>query len=114
MMLGTDIENIDRFPEFDSNKDFYNKIFSEKEINYCLKKDNPRQSFAGKFSAKEAVIKCLGTNEIELKNIEILNEVSGKPYVSIDKKKSNIQISISHTKDLAFAVAMSYPEKLSR
>ena len=67
-----------------------NLIFTEEEIKYCKNKKEPYISFAGKFCAKEAVIKAYG-KKIPFTNMEI-NAQSGKPAVYVNgKKRRNIQ-----------------------
>ena len=69
-------------------------------------KMEPHLSFAGKFCAKEAVIKLLDKS-IEMKSIEILNNRNGKPEIYIKGiKKDNIKCSISHSNTYAIAIAM--------
>ena len=65
--IGVDIVDINRFKNMDykNNKKFYQKIFLDSEIEYCLKFKNSEQHFAGKFAAKEAVKKAvLSTKKI--------------------------------------------------
>ena len=52
-----DIESISRFRmmPFVKHKNFYKRIFTEREIMYCLSKMNPYQHFAVRFCAKEAL-----------------------------------------------------------
>ena len=82
--IGTDIVNIKRM-EHSLKKygfSFKNRIFSKKEISYCEKKKNSSSSYAKRFAAKEAFTKALGTGirkGVNLKNIEITNNVYGKP-----------------------------------
>ena len=76
------------------------------------------ETYAGIFSAKEAISKAIGTGvrEFSLTDLEILNDDLGKPYVVVSErldkiiksKKENyqIEISISHSKKYATAVAM--------
>ncbi len=54
--IGIDLSNIERFKKksFETNKDFYKKIFTQKEILYCLKFKNSYDRFAGKFALKES------------------------------------------------------------
>lgn len=93
--VGVDIEKISRFRKVSEN--FLKLVFSKKEIQYCKNKKEPFISFAGKFCAKEAVIKAY-PNKIPLKDIEILNGEGGKPKVYIrGKLKKKIYCSISHT-----------------
>ena len=59
--IGIDLVEINRFKErpYNANKSFYKKIFSEEEINYCLKFSDSYRHFAGKFALKEALIKSI-------------------------------------------------------
>lgn len=110
MGLGTDIEYVCRFRQLpiQKNKQFYSKIFSEEEIKLCLTRPNPCQSFAARFAAKEAIIKAANPISLSFKDIEVLNK--GKaPSAKILKKRFNklkLKVSISHTEELALAVAM--------
>jgi holo-[acyl-carrier protein] synthase len=101
--LGVDLEDVENLPEAaDFRTDaFYTRTFSKREISYCLLQENPLQSFAGKFAAKEAIIKSdAAYAALSLSDIEILNDRNGKPYFE------NFRISISHTKHSAVAVAI--------
>jgi holo-[acyl-carrier protein] synthase len=87
------------------------KIFTENEIQYCEKKENSSQHYAVRFAGKEAVVKAFSCYNlsISLKHIEILNKKNGCPYVKIlDDKFSDfeIKISLSHSNDIAIAVAI--------
>ena len=59
--IGIDIIDINRFSEkpYSENKIFYEKIFHNSEIKYCLNHKNSSQSFAAKFAIKESVIKSI-------------------------------------------------------
>ena len=109
MEIGIDIVKISRFDkEKISNEKFLNKIFTKNEIEYCKKKDNPSKYFATRFAGKESVIKALSSfnEKINFKQIEILNEDNGRPFVKIlnnNKSKYNIKISMSHSFDEAIA-----------
>ena len=67
-------------------------------------------TLAGKFAAKEAISKALGSGigkKLRFKEISILNETSGKPFAKIDRYNlENIHISISHSNDNAVALAI--------
>jgi len=71
--IGVDIEDISRFSKlsYTSKKSFYDKIFTKKEIKYCLSKKNPYPHFTVRFCAKEATIKALENSNLSLKEIEI-------------------------------------------
>ncbi len=102
--MGIDIINVNRFSlkKLSKNKQFYRKIFTKKEINYCTKFKNPYTHFAGKFALKEAVIKALN-KKIGLLEIETFHK-NNIPYVKL-KNYDNFSIaSISHEENVAVAV----------
>lgn len=114
ILTGTDIIEINRIKESIEGlgENFKNKIYTEKEIEYCESKKNVKyQHYAGRFAAKEAIFKAISEllddkYEISWKDAEILNDKQGKPRVTFTSKKlqekiENIDISISHCKDYA-------------
>ena len=103
--IGIDIEDISRFrkKEFKKNRDFYNKIFTKREIDYCLKKSDPYQHFAARYCAKEAFIKALHKKIEDFKSVEvILNR--NKP--TILWKGYDISLSLAHEPEKAVAVVI--------
>lgn len=103
ILAGVDIESVARFKSLYTNENFINIIFTKEEIDYCMGKSEPYISFAGKFCAKEAVLKAV-SNKLAMKEIEILNSPSGKPCVFIHgKQQDHISCSISHTEEYAVA-----------
>ena len=119
-MIGTDIIEVSRIEKLikDKGDRFLNRIYTQKEIDYCESKgSNKFQHYAGRFAAKEAVFKILAVNfsnqnnnkPLKFQNIEILNNDDGSPYVNIihDVMVLNtLRISISHIKEYATAVAI--------
>lgn len=116
--IGTDIVEINRISDILSKQDrFIYKIFTEEEIR-ILRSRNMRPEFvAGRFAAKEAVSKALGTGfrEFSFQDIEVINNELGKPEVKLYGKaeqiagangKYNLQLSISHGRDAAIAYAI--------
>lgn len=115
--LGNDIIEIQRIRDTIERHGthFYKKIFTEKELEYCLQNKDPAPSLAGRFSAKEAIAKALGTGfgqSISWLDIEILNDEKGRPHVTFSETFNNtfsfpeVLISISHCKSYATAVAI--------
>ena len=111
--VGTDIVEINRIRRLiDKYKSkFIDRIFSESEIAYCTDKKDPSIHFAGKFSAKEAVKKALSNQYkdtfFSFKEISIINNDKGKPFISIDNIDPRfIDISISHTNNYAISFAI--------
>lgn len=87
---------------------FINKIYSSKEQVYCSSKSNPYMHYAGRFAAKEAVMKALmssGYNKpISFISIQIESLKSGEPNVIFQNPQKGIcKVSISHTKSHAIA-----------
>jgi len=108
--LGVDILQISKLPHVNDFREssFYIENFSISEFSYCLLKADPYKSFAGKFAAKEAIVKA--NNDFKnrsFKEIEILNDEYGKPYFN------NFSISISHEDDYAIAIASYTKNTLS-
>lgn len=116
--IGNDIIEVDRIEKAVDRHGHHiiNKIFTEKEQDYCLKFPNPFERFAGRFAAKEAIAKALGTGigkDVSWKDIEIINdEGSGKPIVILSEKiqlkfmDPKILVSLSHTSKYASAIAI--------
>jgi len=107
--VGIDLSSIERFKKktFETNKGFYKKIFTEKEITYCLKYKNYYERFAGKFALKEALIKSI-SEKIHLCKIET-SHVKSKPMIKLIgiKQKYKFLVSLSHEKDYAIAIVIS-------
>jgi holo-[acyl-carrier protein] synthase len=91
------------------------KLFTTKEQDYCLKHKDPVPHFAGRFSAKEAVVKALGTGfgeHASWLDIEILNDARGKPVVYLSSileeriKGTSLLVSISHCHSYVTAFAI--------
>jgi len=117
--IGTDIIEISRIREaINRTSSFKRKVYTEKEIEYIEKKKEPYASYAGRFAAKEAVSKALGTGVrgFSLNDVEILNDELGKPTVTLYNNLLNhaedfkIQISISHSREYAVSTVIIYKE----
>jgi len=96
---------------------FLARILTEAERAYCQRHREPVQRVAGRFAAKEAVLKALGTGwrgQIAWTDVEILNDPAGQPHVHLTghtaelAKQLGIErifISITHTEHYAAAIA---------
>jgi len=124
--IGTDIieclriaQMIERHGEL-----FINRVYTEHEIAYCSTKKASTQHYAGRWAAKEAVLKVLGTGwkrGISWRDIEVRNKPSGAPTITLyagardvaEKLEiKNLLISISHCR--SHATAYSIAEGLAR
>ena len=117
--IGTDIIEVARVKKsIETIGGFKEKIYGSTEIEYCGSKANRYEHFAGRFAAKEAFLKAIGTgwrNGIAFKEIEIVNDELGKPELKLNGKALKFVkdrglilsgVSISHTKETAVAVVI--------
>lgn len=83
--VGVDVEDITSFNI--DNDTFLERNFTSQELAYCKSAPSPQSSFAGRWSAKEAVFKALGVTSkgagAALLDIEILKDDTGAPVVSV-------------------------------
>lgn len=111
MAVGVDIEDIERFKN--KPEHFFERIFTQLEIEYCLKYIHPESHFAVRFCAKEAVIKALTAlkiTNVTFNEIEVYNDENNCPHIRISKElekdiKFNISLSHDRTKAIAFVTA---------
>jgi len=107
MKIGVDIVDIKRIARMTKNARFLERVYTDREIAYCMPKRNRAQHFAVRFAAKEAVWKALGTNGISHRDIGVVNRPDGKPVVMIrGKARRDLELSLSHTDEYAVAVAL--------
>ena len=95
---------------------FLDRVFTKAEQEYCLKHRDSALHFAGRFAAKEAVVKSLGTGfrgGLDWLDIEILNDTLGKPSVYFSEKAKEllggdlqVMVTISHCHEYATAFAV--------
>ena len=116
--IGNDIIEIERIEKAISKEGFKNKVYTQRELENIEKRGDRVETYAGIFSAKEAISKAIGTGvrEFSLTDLEILNDDLGKPYVVVSEKLDKIlktkkedyqiEISISHSKEYATAMAI--------
>ena len=119
--IGVDIIDNNRIKSLLKNKNFINRTFSKREILISKKTLNKTNFFSKRFAAKESFAKALGTgfrDNLNFKDIEIINDKLGKPYYLISarikqiikrkKKVDNFELflSISDEKDYSVAFAI--------
>jgi holo-[acyl-carrier protein] synthase len=119
--IGTDIieclriaQMIERHGEL-----FITRVFTPHEIQYCQARKLSTQHFAGRWAAKEAVLKAMGTGwrrGISWRDVEVRNEPGGKPTVAFrggardvieNLGIGQILVSISHCRSHATAYALA-------
>jgi holo-[acyl-carrier protein] synthase len=109
-----EIERIRRSIEHYGDR-FLRRVFTATEIAYCTGKSNIYQHFAARFASKEAMSKALTTGwkgEFRWTDVEIVNDLSGQPHVSLhgDLRKnlsaSSIFVSLSHSESHVVAMVL--------
>ena len=117
--IGTDIVACARIARMLEKHDdlFIDRVFTPVEIEYCSKRKAAVQHFSGRWAAKEAILKAMGTGwakGISWTDIEVHNEMGGQPKVRLGggarevceaKGIAEILISISHCSEYATAYA---------
>ena len=115
--LGVDITEVHRIEQAIARRGaaFLKRIYTPAEIVYCEKHRNRAERFAGRFAAKEAAMKALGTgwtNGVRWVDIEVVREQSGKPTLKLfgaSREIANclgvihIALTITHSGDTALA-----------
>ena len=119
--IGTDITEVLRIAQMiERHGDlFINRVFTEHEIRYCQARKMSTQHYAGRWAAKEAVLKAIGTGwrrGISWRDVEVRNAASGRPTIAcrggvrevIEQQGiGDILISISHCRAYATAYAIA-------
>jgi holo-[acyl-carrier protein] synthase len=91
------------------------RLYTPSEVAYCESYRNKFERYAGRFAAKEAMMKALGTGwrrGVRWRDIEVIREPSGKPSLSLkgaakriadELRVKNISLTITHSGNLALA-----------
>ncbi len=125
--IGTDIIECDRITQMlEKHGDvFLARVYTPCEIAYCSARKAANQHYAGRWAAKEAVLKALGTgwaHGIQWTDVQVVNQQGGKPNIELDGRAKEISeqlgireilISISHCRNyaVAYATAIGEPQK---
>ena len=123
--IGVDIIDNNRIRDLSKKKNFINRTFSKNEILISKKFSNKSNFFSKRFAAKEAFSKALGTgfrNNLNFKDIEIVNDKMGKPYYLINnkikrliknkKKVNNFELFLSISDEKDYSVAFTIIQKI--
>jgi len=118
--LGVDITEVDRIEEAIERRGrpFLERLFTPAEIAYCETHRHRAERFAGRFAAKEAAMKALGTGwarGVRWVDIEVVREPGGKPTLKLSGESrsianclgvKNIALTITHTGNTALALVI--------
>jgi holo-[acyl-carrier protein] synthase len=118
--IGTDLVEVHRIRESISRfgDRFTHRIYTDREQAYCRSKANAAERFAGRFAAKEAGMKAIGTGwrrGVTWRDFEVANEPSGRPTLKLygvaekiakDLGVQRISLSLTHTAQEGFAIVI--------
>ena len=119
--LGTDIVEIVRIGRMIERhgEQFLQRVYTDEEIRYCQRRKECYQHFAGRWAAKEAIMKTLGTGFVRgvgWQDIEIITQKNGQPFVNIrggarehaeSLEIDEVLVTISHCRNYATATAIA-------
>ena len=115
--LGLDIAEIDRIEAALTRHGapILERLYTPREVAYCESYRHKFERYAGRFAAKEAAMKALGTgwrHGVRWRDIEVVREPSGKPTLHLEGAArqfadrlgvKNISLTITHSGNLALA-----------
>jgi holo-[acyl-carrier protein] synthase len=119
--IGTDIIEVVRIGKMIERHGevFLNRVYTDDEIRYCQRRKQYTQHYAGRWAAKEAVMKTLGTGfsrGVGWRDIEVRSNPSGQPSIVLrggareiatQAGISDVLISVSHCRAYATATAIA-------
>ena len=122
--VGVDIVDNTRIKKSIKNKNFISRVFSKKEISLSKKVKDKTNYYSKRFAAKESLSKAIGTgfrNDLNFKDITIVNDKYGKPSYKLNNKVKkliyskfkvkNIKISLSLADEKKYSIAFSVIHK---
>lgn len=106
--VGVDLVEIERIKQIKLKEQFINRILAKEEKAHYDSITHPKKQLeylAGRFAVKEAYSKALGTGigETRFKDIVVLNDDKGKPYI---KNQQHAHVSLSHTEHYCVAMVI--------
>lgn len=117
--VGIDVVEIERITRaLQGTQAMEEKVFTAEEIQYCRQRKNCFQHFGGRFAAKEALLKALGTGwsqGIRWKDVEVISGEQGQPGLALHRRAREIfeqsgaqqaWLSITHSSEYAVAVVV--------
>jgi holo-[acyl-carrier protein] synthase len=117
--VGLDLVDVDRFERvLDRRPGLAGRLFAREELDYAGTLARPGATLAGRFAAKEAVMKALGVGigAVDWVDVAVLRKEGGAPQLVVRGRAARLaesrgvvswQLSISHTGTVAAAVAVA-------
>ncbi len=119
--IGIDIVSVRRMQQAieRQGKRFLDRIFTPAEQKYCERKKNKYENYAGRFAAKEAVIKAKkgGRGRFAFSDIEVVRVLNGAPTIHISQEarkklrissKAKFELTMAHEREFAIAAVVLY------
>ena len=119
-MIGVDVIEIERLERaIERRPRLAERIFSEAELAYASSRRRPGQHLAARFAAKEAAVKALGIGGLALHEVEVTGggdepprlELSGRARRIAGELGLELEVSLSHSRDLAVAAVIGSPTR---
>ena len=116
VLIGIDSVEIKRIEKLMANPRFLKKYFGDSEYQQLRERNFKAESVAANFCAKEAFLKIFGKGlgSTSLKNIELLRQFSGQPYIKLtdisfleNYETIHFSVSVTHTKKTATVVILA-------
>lgn len=117
--IGIDIVEVRRISRaLQGGDEMAHRVFTDEELRYCRARKNQYQHFAGRFAAKEAALKALGTGwqeGIRWKDVEVVADELGKPVLHFQRRAKEVfdasgarevHVTITHAKEYAVAAVV--------
>ena len=115
--IGIDVAEVKRIRAVieSQGERFLRRVFTREEVAYCEKFKNKYERYAGRFAAKEAAMKALGTGwsrGVRWVDVEVVRTRGGRPILELkgEARKvadrlgvKNIALSMTHTVEQAIA-----------
>ena len=89
------------------------RVFTAGELDYASGRARPARHLAARFCAKEAAVKALGTGPLGLRDVEVVAgapprlELSGAAAAAADERGVDLEVSLSHAREMAVAVVVA-------
>lgn len=87
----------------------YKRLFTERELEYCLRQRAPERHLAARFAAKISLFKALGMS-LGFKNVEVLRGSGGRPVLKVDGAEESLRYSLSISHNMEFSIAQTVVE----
>ena len=114
--VGVDIVDNTRIKKSIKNKNFISRVFSKEEINQSKKIKNKANFYSKRFAAKESLSKAIGTgfrNNLNFKDITIVNDKYGKPHYELNNKVKKLIYSKFNVKKIKISLSLADEKKYS-